>query len=77
MAADPRGTHEIGLDQMEIHVHHGREKLTNNLELIVDRIQRTAMTEYHGGLNMEHREESRDESAPHSRRAEKGTGGPK
>ena len=51
----PRGTSEVSLHRMEIHVHLGGEKLEDNLEGDYRRVQeRTQMTVYHGGLHLEH-----------------------
>ena len=38
---------KVGLHLVEIHVYHGRQKLTNNLGRIVARIGRTAIVKYH------------------------------
>ena len=46
---------------MEIHVNLGGEELGNNLEGTTGRVRgRTQMTEYHGGLYMEHNKGTRN-----------------
>ena len=50
----PRGTSEISLHRMEIHVHLGGEEIGNHLEGTNGGVRgRTQMAEYHGGFYMD------------------------
>jgi hypothetical protein len=72
-----RGTSEISLHRMKIHVYLGGEELGYNLEGVNRGVRgRTPMTEYHGGLHLERSKGTRDQATLHTIRTETNTGRP-
>ena len=67
METVPRGTSDVILRRMEIHVHLGGEEPGNNLEGTNRRVRgRTPMSEYHDGLHLERSKGTRDQVPLHT-----------
>ena len=67
----PRGTSEVSLHRIEIHVDLGGQKLRYNLEGAYRGVRgRTPMTEYHDGLHLERSKGTRDQAPLHTIRTE-------